>query len=472
MNGQRDGVTGSVAYRAVRWISRTLVALFYHRVEVTGLRRLPRTGPLIVVANHQNALVDGMLLLATIPRPLVSLAKAPLFRNPLIGPFLKALGAIPVHRRQDTTERFDPDANARMFDAATATLSAGGAILIFPEGVSQPEPALMPLKTGAARIVLAAESAGPEALGVTVVPVGLVFDEPGTFRTGWAVVTVGAPVVTADCVALFRQEPVEAVRRLTDRLSDALARLIVEAGDRETLRLVQVVESVWRAEAGGVDRPADIAAWRRRVARAHRYLAEREPDRIARLRGEVERYAKALELAGLGRGRSATHPVRVGAATRYVLRESLAIVLGLPLAAWGLVVHAAPYTIVRWAIRLVRPEPDVEATYKIAGGLVVYLVCWVVGGLDPGPPRRRVGGGPLRRLAGPQRVLRARLDRPGGTDGARDAPGRAARDRPRPPGRHGRATPGDHGRADRALRAGARARARRRPERSRGARNP
>ena len=39
-----------------------------------------------------------------------------------------------------------------------------------------------------------------------------------------------------------------------------------------------------------------------------------------------------------------------------------------------------PYNIVRWAIRLVRPEPDVEATYKIAGGLVVYLVCWVVEG--------------------------------------------------------------------------------------------
>ena len=373
-------MTGSAAYRAVRWISRTLLALFYHRVDVTGLRRLPGTGPLIVVANHQNALVDGMLLLATIPRPVVSLAKAPLFRNPLIGPFLKALGAIPVHRRQDTTERFDPDANAQMFDAATRTLSAGGAILIFPEGVSQPEPALMPLKTGAARIVLAAESAGPAALGVTVAPVGLVFDEPGTFRTGWAVVTVGAPVVTADCVALFRQEPAEAVRRLTDRLSDALARLIVEAGDRETLRLVQVVESVWRAEAGGVDRPADIAMWRRRVARAHRYLAEREPERIARLRGEVERYAKALELAGLGRGRSATRPVRVGAAARYVLREGLAIVLGLPLAAWGLVVHAVPYNLVRWAIRLARPEPDVEATYKIAGGLVVYLVCWAVEG--------------------------------------------------------------------------------------------
>src|SRR5262245_1952812 len=203
----RGGVTGSAAYRAVRWLSRILLALFYRRVEVIGLRRLPRSGPVIVVANHQNALVDGMLLLATIPRPIVSLAKAPLFHNPLIGPFLKALGAIPVHRRQDATERFDPESNARMFDAATRTLSGGGAILIFPEGISQPEPALMPLKTGAARIVLAAESAGPEALGVSVVPVGLVFDEPGTFRTGWAVVTVGAPVSTDDCVALFRREP-------------------------------------------------------------------------------------------------------------------------------------------------------------------------------------------------------------------------------------------------------------------------
>ena len=70
-------------------------------MDVIGAERIPRGGPLIVAANHHNALVDGVLLLATLPRRLVSVAKAPLFSNPLIGPFLRLIGALPVHRRQE-----------------------------------------------------------------------------------------------------------------------------------------------------------------------------------------------------------------------------------------------------------------------------------------------------------------------------------------------------------------------------------
>jgi len=65
-------------------------------VDVVGAERIPRHGPLIVAANHHNALVDAVLLLSTIPRRLVPVAKAPLFGNPLIGPFLRVIGALPL----------------------------------------------------------------------------------------------------------------------------------------------------------------------------------------------------------------------------------------------------------------------------------------------------------------------------------------------------------------------------------------
>src|SRR5262249_42868297 len=87
---------GMIAFRTVRRLSAILRGLFPRRTEVVGRERLPASGPAIVAANHHNGLVDGMLLLATAPRPLSALAKAPLFRNPLLGPFLWALGAIPV----------------------------------------------------------------------------------------------------------------------------------------------------------------------------------------------------------------------------------------------------------------------------------------------------------------------------------------------------------------------------------------
>jgi 1-acyl-sn-glycerol-3-phosphate acyltransferase len=140
----------------MRQLARALVRLFYHRVEVVGVERVPRSGPLVIVANHRNALVDPLLLIATLPRTLRPVAKAPLFRHPILAPFLRLAGALPIHRRQDPGS--EPGENARTFEAVAAALGAGGAILIFPEGVSQPEPVLMPLRTGVARMVLGTEA--------------------------------------------------------------------------------------------------------------------------------------------------------------------------------------------------------------------------------------------------------------------------------------------------------------------------
>ncbi len=358
-------------------------------MDVIGAERIPRGGPLIVAANHHNALVDGVLLLATLPRRLVSVAKAPLFSNPLIGPFLRLIGALPVHRRQEGGN--DPARNDTLFAASTATLRRGDAILIFPEGVSQPEPTLMPLRTGAARMLLAAEadSVGP----VTLLPVGLMFHEPGTFRTGWALIAVGLPVDTAEYVALAKSQPEEAARRLTARLGEALRGLIAEVDDRETLRLVEHAERLWRQErdGGGPRAAAASADWRRRATRAYRYLIHHDPAGIEILRRLVERYVKDVEAAALGTA-VGLRPPGAGVVVRYAARQLAILLGGLPLALWGLASHAVPYWLTWAAAKLLRPEADVAATYKLVAGVVMYPLAWIAEGWLLW---RWGGGGPL-----------------------------------------------------------------------------
>lgn len=356
--------------RLVRALARALLAIFYRRIDVAGLEHVPEGTPLIVAANHQNGLVDPMLLLATVPRPLRPLAKAGLFRHPLVAPFLRLARALPVHRRQDAGG--DMAGNAATFRAVGDALGRDAAILIFPEGVSQPEPTLMTLRTGAARLLLEAEAGG--APPVTLLPVGLVLTEPARFRAGHALVLVGAPVATADCVALHRRDPVAAVRALTDRLAAALRRQIVEAEDRDTLALMRLMERVWREESGAHADPGS-AAWLQSTARAYRWLRLTAPAEVEDFRREVEAYARELDRLGvtpetLGR---AYAPSTV---LRYAVREILPVVLGLPLALLGVALHALPYQLVRLGIVLTRPEPDVEATYKLAGGVVIYPLAW------------------------------------------------------------------------------------------------
>ena len=85
----------------VRTLARWVLGLFHRRIDRVGLETIPESGPLIVAADHQNALVDPMRLFGLLPRRLVPVAKTPRFRHPLFGPFLRVVGEVPIHRRQE-----------------------------------------------------------------------------------------------------------------------------------------------------------------------------------------------------------------------------------------------------------------------------------------------------------------------------------------------------------------------------------
>jgi glycerol-3-phosphate O-acyltransferase/dihydroxyacetone phosphate acyltransferase len=361
-------------YTLVRALTRFLLRLFYARIETLGTGHVPSTGPLILAANHHNSIVDAMLVLAVLDRPVRILANAPLFRHPLIGPFLRLIGALPVHRRQEAGSDADPDRNAALFDATTAALHAGGAILIFPEGRTQPEPVLLELRTGAARMLLAAEKGASGNPPVTLLPVGLVFDRPGTFREGRALVFIGSPIATSDTV---EDGSARAARVLTERLTAALRAQIIEADDRRTLRLLHLVEELWREGSGA---PAPDAAARvarlQMAMRVYRDLLEEKLEPVAEFRAELEKFDAECEGAGL----TAQHLSRsysAGSVLRFVLREGFALLVGAPLALCGLLLHGIPYQLTALAVKLVPHTDEEEATDKIAAGLLLYPLAWL-----------------------------------------------------------------------------------------------
>ena len=371
----------SSGYALVRGVTRALLGLFYEKIEVVGRENVPASGPLIVAANHHNSIVDAMLLIATFERPLHVLANAPLFRHPLIGPFLRLMGGLPVHRRQEAGD--DPEKNRALFAATTEALGRGGAIALFPEGRTQPEPALQAVRTGAARMLLAAEEARPGETPVVLLPVGLVFDRPGTFREGCALVRVGPPVPTGDLVGEGAGAGLPPpARRLTDRLRDALRAQIIEADDRATLRLLRLTEEIRRDrrdEGGPAPSEADRVRWLQAAMRAYRALLRTDPDRVAAFREALESFEEDARRSGFVSERLFRR-YSFGSVTRFVAVEGFALLVAAPLALCGLVLHGIPYRVTAWAVTKIPHTDEEEATDKMAAGLMIYPLCWLAEG--------------------------------------------------------------------------------------------
>jgi 1-acyl-sn-glycerol-3-phosphate acyltransferase len=137
------------------------IMILMSRRDWRGMEHIPTHGPLIIVANHMSH-ADPLALAHYVydaGRWPVFLAKASVFRVPLIGSWLRAVDQTPVSR--GTVDA------AKALDAAVAALSAGKSVVVYPEGSTTKEPDLWPMrgKTGAARLWL--------ATGAPVVPVAM-----------------------------------------------------------------------------------------------------------------------------------------------------------------------------------------------------------------------------------------------------------------------------------------------------------
>jgi glycerol-3-phosphate O-acyltransferase/dihydroxyacetone phosphate acyltransferase len=348
-------------------VSSLAVRTFY-RFTVSG-EQVPRQGPVLLVANHPNSLMDPALVCAVARRPVRFLAKAPLFTDPLVGFLVRGSGSLPVYRQSDGIE----GSNDETFRAVHAALREGSAVAIFPEGTSHSNPSLVPLKTGAARIALAGAALLGRAL--PIVPVGLVFRRKDTFRSE-ALAVVGQPVEWTDLAARGVDDH-GAVRELTDRIEDALQAVTLNVERWEDAPLVETAEAVYSAEMPTDPSPAARVARLRRTTDALARLRHERPGEWEALAPAVHAHARTLRVLGMT-------PVEVKAsasaaeAAKWTFRQLTVLRSLLPIAVVGMVLYYVPYRLTGVLADRAKPAHDILATYKALVGAALHIAWTVV----------------------------------------------------------------------------------------------
>lgn len=347
----------------------------------------------MIVGNHGNALIDAMLLLGFLPIHLCFLAKSTLWEHPVVKYLVRLAGAIPVYRKQDPGS--DTSKNVSMFAASHRILEGSGAIAMFPEGVSHASPKLMPLKTGAARIALEAEKLyGP--LGVQIVPVGLLFEARGRFRSS-VMIQVGEPISPVKPV-----EPAEAVesnphlgvddqpgsslildpdlvRDLTARIDAGLRTVTLNYDSWQEARLIERAAEIYQRESTSVSGDLSLAvgfSTKKAVLSGYQELRDSFPRPVENLIHATQEYDHLLDFFGL-RDAQVASDYPLSRSFRFTLRSLLALFVWLPLAIAGSFLNWLPYRTPGWIVRGLKLEPDLEATYRVLSAVAAFPCFWI-----------------------------------------------------------------------------------------------
>ncbi len=359
-------------------LARVILKVFFRRIEVEGRSSVPDSGPVLFVSNHTNAFVDPMLLVITLRRRVTLTAKNVLTSNPLLAVLMKGMGIISFHRRDDVGKGADVKQNTGSLAQCRAVLQQGGALCIFPEGVSHSDPALRPFRTGAARIALDYLHLDGNPGRLQIVPVGLLYTEKDQFRSAvW--LRYGEPL---DIGAWLAEHAEADAQSLTEEL---LRRVEAVTLNYETRRESAILS--WGAEILATDgaapaplgwRTRPVSAWFQLLARlqaGYRTLIETQPEHVATLTKRVRQYRSELKRLGIAPD-EVYLPMHHGKALFFLFRELELLVIGAPFAAFGFVNHAAPYYLIKGIAKKLSKDKDHWATNVVFPSFAIFpLFC-------------------------------------------------------------------------------------------------
>jgi hypothetical protein len=121
-----------VAHYGFREAARRALPIFTREVHARGMEHIPASGPLLIVSNHPGT-VDGLVIASNMPRPDLKIVASGV-------PFVRSLNATADHLIYSSLDMHERMAIIRH---AIDHLDAGGALLIFPSGGIDPDPAVM-----------------------------------------------------------------------------------------------------------------------------------------------------------------------------------------------------------------------------------------------------------------------------------------------------------------------------------------
>jgi len=356
-------------YNFLKIIVRIGIRLYYSEVKIRNQKNLLHKGPMILIANHPNALMDALLIGTSVPQPIYYMTKSTFFNKRWKMKLLRSLNMIPINRASES--KIKGINNASILEECYKLLSEGKTLVIFPEGDSFMEMLLRPLKTGAARIALEAEQRHQGKLNLKVIPVGLMYTQGEKFRSS-VMITFGKGIYVHPHLDSFEKNHSFGAKQLTHEFRNILQEVLVTVQNKEQETLItelsRLLHSKYIDKAHDVEYEIELI---KKIRDKIDYLTQTNTEKLEQIRSlcwELKWKSKKMNIKNDFLDRR----MRFGMFIRQIFTSLIGLLIGAPLYIYGIIHNIIPYLLTDTLILRLRIEKEFYVPVALAFSTIFY----------------------------------------------------------------------------------------------------
>jgi 1-acyl-sn-glycerol-3-phosphate acyltransferase len=260
------------------------------RLVITGLENFPTDKPVILISNHQNAMLDPVLICVFTPKQLHWLARADVFKNPFVKKILHRINMMPVYRERDGVDNIREE-NQKVFEECFRRLSKNAVIAMFPEGGHRGRKQLSPFKKGIGRLSLGAMEYLKDK-DIHILPVGLDYSGYYDYHPEFYL-EVGKPISLKPYFEKSKSDFNGAVNDIIAKGTEELQNLMIDVKDEDAYDLMMKMRELVMSIAPGDSFKTQFEYYRSFTKKAT------HSDFINKNKSELEAYFTLNEKQGL-----------------------------------------------------------------------------------------------------------------------------------------------------------------------------
>ncbi len=359
----------TIAYTLIYSYVSTVFSQFYRKFEVHGLENIPKDAPVIFTPNHQNALMDALIVLFSSPGDTVFLARADLFRKKLLARVLNTLKILPVFRIRDGVEELGK--NQEIFDITVGVLHRKHQLCLMPEGNHGDKRRLRNLGKGVFRIAFKAQEEKKNEPYVKIVPVGLDFGDYIKHNQDLHIY-YGKPIEVSEYWDTFEENGPRGLNQLKKRLIRELHPLMIHIETEEYYDTYMGLRTIFNErmrEIMGIEGSQlhdKFKADKEMISRLDKML-EADEQKLVPLKEKVEPYMKRVKALNI----RDWVVKKKGFSGMHALWRYFTLLVTFPVFLYGLINNAIMYFL---PVRMVRKVKDLQFHSSIKAGAGILLV--------------------------------------------------------------------------------------------------